>query len=194
MTETRPRGRPRGFDAEVALRHASDAFRDGGFSSTSLDDIVRATGLNRPSLYAAFGDKKALYLAALETLWADIDLEFQKLIARDLPLGESLKLMLNRSVSVYLSGPSGPRGCLAVCTASAEAVSDADIRAALRKVLALMDERIAVLFAKAGDNDPAGKARLVSGVLHSMSIRARAGVPREVLTEMAEDAVKLFAP
>src|SRR5262249_62055712 len=59
-------GRPRAYDPEVALQRAMDAFWDGGFSGTSLDDLSDRTGMNRPSLYAAFGDKQALYLKTLD--------------------------------------------------------------------------------------------------------------------------------
>ena len=189
MTETR-RGRPRTFDPQVALKQASDAFKAGGYASTSLDDIVRATGLNRPSLYAAFGDKKALYLAAIERLWGAIEAQFTALETRDLPLDESLKRIFTGSIEAYLGGAEGPRGCLAICTASAEAAGDADIRKALADVLELMDERIARFYARDGDNQPLRKARLVAAVLHSLSVRARAGMPREVLEEMAEEALR----
>ena len=60
-------GRPREYDPEVALQRATDAFWDAGFSGTSLDDLSARTGMNRPSLYAAFGDKQALYLKTLES-------------------------------------------------------------------------------------------------------------------------------
>jgi TetR/AcrR family transcriptional regulator, copper-responsive repressor len=189
MTETR-RGRPRAFDPEVALKQASDAFKSGGYSSTSLDDIVRATGLNRPSLYAAFGDKKALYLAAIERLWNSIEAQFEALEARNLPLDDTLQRIMSGSINAYLGGAEGPRGCLAICTASAEAAGDADIRKALAGVLDLMDERIAGFYARAGDNQPMRKARLVAAVLHSLSVRARAGTSREVLEEMAEEALR----
>src|SRR5919202_1981749 len=59
------RGRPRGFDPDDALDRAMAAFWDAGFAGTSLDALGAATGLNRPSLYLAFGDKRALYRAAM---------------------------------------------------------------------------------------------------------------------------------
>src|ERR1700678_2029748 len=63
--EPRRRGRPRAYDPQAALGRATDAFWKTGYSATSLDEISAATGMNRPSLYAAFGDKCALYLEAL---------------------------------------------------------------------------------------------------------------------------------
>src|SRR5262245_20822174 len=62
----RPRGRPRKYDPDDALAKAMGAFWDRGYAATSLDDISAATGMNRPSLYAAFGDKQAIYLKAIE--------------------------------------------------------------------------------------------------------------------------------
>jgi AcrR family transcriptional regulator len=185
------RGRPRGFDPEVALKKASDAFKAEGFASTSLDDIVRATGLNRPSLYAAFGDKKALYVAALDRLWSAIDKQFAALEAANLSLTDSVQRILKGSIDAYTAGPN-PQGCLAICTATAEAAGDADIRERLDRVLDLMDARIAAVYARAGDNHPQAKARLLAGVLHSMSVRARAGQPRAVLEQMAEEALQIL--
>ena len=53
------RGRPRAFEPETALNQAMDVFWKDGFAATSLDDLSAATGLNRPSLYGAFGDKRS---------------------------------------------------------------------------------------------------------------------------------------
>src|SRR4051812_36374931 len=58
----RPRGRPRGFDPEAALGQARDVFWDAGFAASSLDELSAAMEMNRPSVYAAFGDKETLYL------------------------------------------------------------------------------------------------------------------------------------
>ena len=54
------RGRPRGYEPEVALARALDVFWKDGFAATSLDDLSAATGMNRPSLYGAFGDKREI--------------------------------------------------------------------------------------------------------------------------------------
>src|SRR5260221_8326076 len=59
------RGRPRGYEPEAALTRARAAFWDAGYAATSLDALSEATGMNRPSLYGAFGDKRAPNLKAL---------------------------------------------------------------------------------------------------------------------------------
>ena len=60
--ERKRRGRPRAYEPDVALGKALDLFRKDGFAATSLDDLAAATGMNRPSLYGAFGDKRELYI------------------------------------------------------------------------------------------------------------------------------------
>src|SRR6266496_2756043 len=65
------RGRPRTYQPEIALGKALDLFRKGGFAATSLDDLSAATGMNRPSLYGAFGDKRELYIKAYQRYRAD---------------------------------------------------------------------------------------------------------------------------
>ena len=59
--EKRPRGRPRAYDPERAMDRATGAFWRAGYSATSLEDLTAATGMNKPSLYAAFGDKRAFH-------------------------------------------------------------------------------------------------------------------------------------
>ncbi len=60
------RGRPRAYEPDVALGKALDLFRTQGFAATSLDDLSEATGMNRPSLYGAFGDKRELYIKSYQ--------------------------------------------------------------------------------------------------------------------------------
>src|SRR6185503_13287769 len=64
--EPKRRGRPRAYDPDTALARAAATFWKAGYAGTSLDDLVEATGMNRPSLYAAFGDKREIYLKTLE--------------------------------------------------------------------------------------------------------------------------------
>ena len=65
------RGRPRAYEPEVALARALDVFWKEGFAATSLDDLSAATGMNRPSLYGAFGDKRELFIKSYQRYRAD---------------------------------------------------------------------------------------------------------------------------
>src|SRR6516165_1951960 len=107
----RRRGRPRAFEPETALVQAMDVFWKDGFAATSLDDVSAATGLNRPSLYGAFGDKRALYLQAYGQYRKRVNETLQPLFQAREPLREKLKRILMTALDLYLSGEGGPRGC-----------------------------------------------------------------------------------
>lgn len=190
----RPRGRPRQFDPDAALRAATERFRTGGFAGTSLDDLADATGLNRPSLYAAFGDKRALYLAALDRTLDRLSRAFDSLDATDLPLRETLQAMFRWTIDGYLTGEQRPSGCIAVSTAATAAVEDEAVRERLAAFLAMEDDRVAKVLARHDVPNPAAKARFLTGILHSMSTRTRAGATREELDRIADDTIDLIAP
>jgi TetR/AcrR family transcriptional regulator, copper-responsive repressor len=190
----RPRGRPRGFDPDAALGRAAELFRTQGLAGTSLDDLSQATGLARPSLAAAFGDKRALYLAAIEQLGARVERQLNRLGEAQLPLGELVERLLTGGVDLYLTGSDGPAGCLILNTASTAAAADPEIRSWLNAFLAMEDARIAELLAAAGSANPQAHGRIVASMLHSLSIRARAGEPRETLVALAREARALIAP
>lgn len=186
------RGRPRSFDPEQALWRATERFRTRGFAGTSLDDLADATGLNRPSLYAAFGDKKALYLAAIAGLTDRVEASFDRLAAAQLPLRAMVERMLVYAVDLYFTGETGAGGCLIIGTATAEAAADAEVRAALAHFLAMEDRRIEALLVAAGSPAPAAHARIIASVLQALSIRARAGESRDALVAIAHDTAALF--
>src|ERR1700690_2615544 len=109
--EPRRRGRPRAYDPQTALHRATDRFWRSGYSSTSLDEICAATGMNRPSLYAAFGDKHTLYLKALEGYWQLSLVAMREALADgDQTLAEALMRAYDGQLSIYFSDDGLPRG------------------------------------------------------------------------------------
>lgn len=194
MPDPRPRGRPRSFDADTVLASASERFRTGGYDGTSLDDLADATGLNRPSLYAAFGDKRALYLASLQRTTQRLEAALDGLAARELPPRKLLTTLLRGAIDGFLTGEEGPSGCIAISTAATSAVEDEAVRSALAAFLNVEDDRIATLLAAGGDPNAAAHGRIAAAVIHSLSVRARAGAPREELDRLATDCIDLIAP
>src|SRR5579862_6643494 len=95
----RRRGRPRAYDPDAALARAMETFWKSGYAGTTLDDLSAATGMNRPSLYAAFGDKRALYFKALRSYWRISAAEMRDVFAAERPLGESLTDFYNRALT-----------------------------------------------------------------------------------------------
>lgn len=187
------RGRPRSFDPDDALGRATERFRTHGFAGTSLDDLSEATGLARPSLAAAFGDKRAMYVAAIDRLTARVERQLLRLGEAKLPLRALVERILIGSIDLYLTGSDGPEGCLIINTAATQAASDPQVREKVAAFLAVEDNRIAELLAAAGSKSPEAQGRLVASVLHSLSVRARGGASREELERVARDCIDLVA-
>jgi AcrR family transcriptional regulator len=182
------RGRPRAYDPEVALARATESFWNGGYAATSLDELSAATGMNRPSLYGAFGDKRDLYLKALARYWELSRIAVEEALAYDRPLREALERFYGKALSSYLSGKSGARGCFAIATATTEAVRDPQIRAALGQGFREIDTALAarIRFAQrqgelSSAAAPFALAMLASATLHTLALRARAGATRDAL-------------
>src|SRR5262245_10100742 len=193
------RGRPRAYDPDAALARAVDAFWDAGFAATSLDDLTLATGMNRPSLYGAFGDKQALYGRAFDLYLT----RTREALAEALGGNDSLRIALRQvydtAISVYLAGDHGPRGCFIIGTAVAQAVTDPGTRAALAGALREIDGAFAARIARAqrngelpADADPAKLAKLASAALYSLTIHARAGEGRSAVEAIADAAVDVI--
>ena len=193
------RGRPRAYDPDAALARAVDAFWDAGFAATSLDDLSLATGMNRPSLYGAFGDKQALYRKAFELYRARTREALANALAGDHPLRSALSKVYETAISIYLSGNNGARGCFIIGTAVAQAVTDPSTRAALADTLREIDAAFAARIARglrdgevSKDADPAKLAKLASATLYSLTIHARAGERRPALQAIADAAVDII--
>ena len=189
------RGRPPAFDKAIVAGSIVDTFWTRGFSATSLDHLTEATGLHRPSLYAAFGNKKDMYREALR-LFSD---QLQAEIAVTLSLGDatkSLTAFYRSAIEVYTGGESSPRGCLFVCTAAVESVVDGDVRKDLAGVLQQIDRALIDRFKiaqQAGEiadgKDPKLLGTMAASVLHSIAVRARAGQSKASLRRLADAAV-----
>lgn len=193
------RGRPRAYDTQAALKQATETFWRTGYSGTSLDKIAAATGMNPPSLYAAFGNKHALYLEALARYWEISLAATREALAEDRPLDEALMLAYEAALSIYFSGKGSARGCFVIGTAVAEAAEDAAIRNSVATGLRMIDADFEARFRKARetgelepDADPAALAVLASATMHSIAIRARAGARRAELREVARKAVRVM--
>src|SRR5581483_3379487 len=127
--EPKRRGRPRAYQPDVALGKALELFRKGGFAATSLDDLSAATGMNRPSLYGAFGDKRELYIKSYARYRTDARAAMIEIFRGEMPIRERLKRVYAAALDIYVADTSDPKGCFTVMTAASEAVADPEIRA-----------------------------------------------------------------
>jgi len=193
------RGRPRAYQPEIALGKALDLFRKDGFAATSLDDLSAATGMNRPSLYGAFGDKRELYIKSYARYRADARAAMIDIFRDELPIRRRLERIFAVALDIYLSGDAGPRGCFTVMTAASEAVSDPEIRGMVLEGLSELDKAFTACFRLAKENgelpqtaDPVVLAQLASATIHSIAVRARTRVPRKELEAIVKGAVDVM--
>src|SRR5258707_6575529 len=193
------RGRPRAYQPEIALGKARDMSRKAAFAATSIDDLSAATGMNRPSLYGAFGDKRELYIKSYQRYREDARAAMIDIFREELPIRKRLERIFAVALDIYLSGEAGPRGCFTVMTAASEAVSDPEIRAMVLEGFSELDKAFTACFRLAKENrelpptaDPVVLAQLASATIHSIAVRARARVPRKELEAIVKGAVDVM--
>jgi AcrR family transcriptional regulator len=186
---TRRRGRPRAYDPQVAIRQARDTFWRGGYAATSLEDLSAAMGMNRPSIYAAFGDKRALYLRAA-TDYADMSREWlTTALARPRSLADGLRAVFRYARDFYLTGGDAPRGCFLLGTAVTEANRDPEVRAVVETTMSAFTASFAERFVRAerdgelspytpasiGGSAADALAQIATATLNTLAVRARTG-------------------
>ncbi|MGH1349661.1 MAG: TetR/AcrR family transcriptional regulator [Methyloligellaceae bacterium] len=190
------RGRPRNYDADTALQNALKLFWQKGYTATSLDNLAETTGMKRPSLYAAFGNKKSIYMKTLNYFRTDL----QKQITHIMKSGNSLTKDLEDFFDVFIKIYSSDQlGCYVHNTTTVEAPNDSDIREMLLSTIAASDTMLEKRLAQAQKNGELNKdadikalASLLNATVHSLSVRARAGIPPKKLRSFARGAVKML--
>jgi len=195
----RQRGRPRAYDTDTAIAQAMGAFWQFGYSATSLDQLSDATDMNRPSLYAAFGDKRALYLQTLDRYTERSKEGIAKALDPQLSLAEGLQRFYDSALASYLPSGDPARGCYLIGTAVTEALGDEEVRTRLASALREFEEMVAERIQQARDDgeldataDPQALAMIALAVLYSMAIRSRAGESRAVLKSVVATAIDLI--
>lgn len=191
---SRPRGRPRAFDRDAALECAMRLFWSRGYEATSVSDLTEAMGITPPSLYSAFGDKKQLFLEAVDHYAAGPGQFAQRALSEEPTAERAVRRLLMDSVDSFCD-PSRPKGCMVVlaatnCTAESDDVLRALVVRRQMGERALRD-RIAIGRA-AGELQPGADIDALTGLviatLYGLSIKARDGASRsnmrKIVTQM----------
>jgi len=188
----RSRGRPRAFITDEVLDRVRVVFMEKGFAAASLDDLAAASGLNRPSLYAAFGDKEQLYIHTLRLYGARSIEGLDAILAGKGTIQNRLGKVYKASIDLYTAPPHRP-GCLIVGTAAVEAPTHPKIAAVAAGLLAAIETSLERAFA-ASDlppaPTPAARARMAGAILYAIAIRARLGTKAVELRAFAASMVR----
>jgi TetR/AcrR family transcriptional regulator, copper-responsive repressor len=190
----RPRGRPRSFNEVEVKDVITRVFWERGFSATSLDDLARATGLTRPSLYGAFGNKLSMYLMTLDVFSGMMRDTAGQALWKGRTIRAALSRFYSEAINIYLGNEKAqPNGCLVYTTAVTEAVSHPEIKAALNRQIKSLEnalrERLANLCPGTSKAKLNVMVSLAVSTLHSLAIRARVGTSRAELSAFVKRAI-----
>jgi AcrR family transcriptional regulator len=190
-------GRPREFDADAALEKALRVFWEKGYEGTSMPDLTKAMGINRPSLYAAFGNKEALFRKALKLYTrraADYTIK-----SLDEPTARASVEHFLRGIIDMCSCSDNPRGCLLVqaalaCGKGAEAIRKELVlkRAEVERLLCLRFERAKKERDLPKGVRPIAVAKFYATVVHGMAVEASSGASPADLEQIVQMALNVF--
>lgn len=191
------RGRPRSFDTEAALDRALQVFWEKGYEGASLSDLTAAMGINRPSLYAAFGHKRALFSKVLDRYVAESRCRLQEALHEPTARAFAERLLRGGATSMCSSG--NPRGCLLVQGALACGEAADSVRSELisRRHADEVTIRSRLKRAKEEgdlppDSDPNALAQYLTTVLHGMAVEAASGASPAKLQRVADLALRAW--
>jgi AcrR family transcriptional regulator len=195
LNATVPLGRPRAFDPDVALDRAMHVFWAKGYEGASLSNLTRAMRINRPSLYAAFGNKRQLFRKVLDRYMGGPVAFFSKALAA--PKAREVVEQIFRGTIRMAENRRVPPGCLLVQGALACGSASARKEVAARRLAA--DVALCRRFRRAkreGDlskkADPAELARYVLTVVRGMAVQSAGGASRDQLRRIARVALRAW--
>ncbi|MGY5451856.1 TetR/AcrR family transcriptional regulator [Agarivorans sp. MS3-6] len=192
-----PIGRPRSFDADKALEMALEVFWQKGYEGASLSDLTQAMGINKPSMYSAFGNKEQLFLQAIE-LYEKRPQAFFFPALEQPTIYQVVKYMLN-GVIENLCDPKQPQGCVIVQGALSCSENASTIKHALQERRAQASLALQQRFERAQqENDlsatanPEALAHYLATILQGLNVHSTNGATRQQLEQVAELAIATF--
>lgn len=181
-----PIGRPRAFDIDHALDCAVRVFWRKGYEGASLRDLTKAMGINRPSLYAAFGDKESLFRRVIEH-YVEHTAPHVKEAMNETSSRQVVERLLQGTIDLT-TNPKNPRGCFIVqgalaCGDAANSVRQEMIarRHQLEITLRNRLERSVMEGDLPVDVNPTDLARYVAAISHGIAVQAAGGATRRQL-------------
>jgi len=190
------RGRPASFDREQLLTQVMDLLWERGYSSLSLNEVARATGLTRASLYNAFATKEALFLEVIEQYLAGSPERILEDLRDEEPVGPALYRLFDH-VSRLLATDSKHRGCLAVNCMTEQLPENSELGAALMDMYERKRRLFKRLLQKAiaqnelpRDSDAKVMANMLQAFMNGLSIFSKQGVDEVELRDMSRTFLK----
>jgi TetR/AcrR family transcriptional repressor of nem operon len=192
--------RSKSFDPDTALGKAMQLFWRQGYEATSIDDLVRAMGINRASLYGTFGDKRALFLRVLDRYISTVQQPRLSALDRAPSATAAIKGMLIE-LAAFAAGDPQRRGCLLVNSACELGSRDPDVAARLKAQAGALEARLTELLARAqqsGEIPPSHKvsalARTLATIIEGVRVRSKLGVELDYLDSILDATIAIIGP
>lgn len=190
-------GRPLSFDRDAVLEKAMLTFWRHGYETSSISELTTAMGITAPSLYAAFGSKKRLFLEAVGRYAGDPQLLADR-IDNSATAYEAARAMLKAAATAF-TGPTTPRGCLLASATASGSAESADVQAAVSDIRSAIAEQLRLRIVRdvatgimPTSTDAAALAGLVIAVIQGMSVLARDGMPLVGLIAIGEASMSAW--
>lgn len=189
----RKRGRPASVDTRLATEAMVELFRAKGFAAVSLDDLSEATGLSRPSLYRAFGNKLSMYIHAMDAFGVQVAHAAVPELLADGPLDKALSAFFDAMLAIYYRDNEIAPGCLVFGTAPSSA-DEAEIQARLKfginQTDALMRGRLEKAAPKSDEHLIETALQIATNTLIAFSARAKSGATKSELSRMGANSAQ----
>lgn len=188
--------RPRAFDRQSALEQAMQVFWTKGYAATSVADLTAAMNLSKSSLYGAFGDKRALFLEAIEFYCDNVTARVRSAVELPTPARQVIRSILGRAVDRILE-PDGRRGCFLNNSSVEVGPGDPEAAERCRGGLDLMEDTFERLVRRGQDekdipakSDSRQLARFLNGAVNGIMVIGKANPDRKTLEDIVETAMR----
>ncbi|MBK8260311.1 MAG: TetR/AcrR family transcriptional regulator [Nannocystis sp.] len=190
-------GRPKEFERDAVLDRAIEVFWDRGYDGTSMADLVEALGIGRQSLYDTFGDKRSLYLLALDRYRSERNTTPWHLLDEQ-PLRPGLRALFTAIVDWMADEPDG-RSCMMVCAAAERAPHDREVERRFCANTEQMERRFTARLERAradgeigGQHDVTALARYLTNALYGLNLTAKARRDRAYLHQIVDVTLSIL--
>jgi TetR/AcrR family transcriptional repressor of nem operon len=190
--------RPKEFNPDDALEKAMQVFWHKGYEATSMEDLLTAMDLNRGSLYDTFGDKRQLFLKAIDRYCHGFVAEKFSLLDQPGPALSTLRRFIHGMIEGGLADPQR-RGCLIANTVMELSPHEKEIAGTLRQALKMAEDTFFKVLARAktqgelrADQDPRALARFLTTMMQGTIVMIKAGASADVVKQTAETALSIL--
>jgi AcrR family transcriptional regulator len=192
-------GRPRSFDKDEALKKAMYVFWEKGYEGTTMADLIQSIGMKAPSIYAAFGNKDAIFKEVVQS-YLPIVVDGQLKVLNSSPkIYDAVEATLNACVNLY-TGEDNPPSCLVMTAAINTAPEHQEHILSLRVLRDKYKDAWQARFEQAeydqqlaDDANPSELAEYFTTLIQGMTIKAKDGANKEELTSTSKLALKTLS-